>query len=135
LVFRILTASLAVLVLSVLLTVLYMVVYGNVINPGHPQTVYDAHVQRAGPYLSIVFGVPLMYFACLRTARWGAREKAMRTALLIWVVYVAIDAAILVGSGALATATTETRIIAVVSQLAKLAAAFAAGRRVTGGSV
>lgn len=125
-----LLAAAAVLVASVLLTVLYMVVYGTVINPGHPQSVYDAHVQAVGPYLSIVFGAPLMYLACRYVARRVDPAMAIRAALSVWGIYVVIDGALLVASGALATASTEVRIVAVLSQLAKLVAAYVAARGV-----
>ena len=58
-------AGVALLVMgaNVLCTVLYMVVYGHLINPGHPDQFYQDHVQVAAPYCSIVAGIPLMLLA------------------------------------------------------------------------
>ena len=55
--------ALGVVAAGVVITVLYMVLYGHLINPGHDKAYYDAHVQVAGPYIGIVAGIPLMFFA------------------------------------------------------------------------
>ena len=49
--------ALLVLVANVAASVLYMVIYGYVIDPGHEPKYYDDHIQVAGPY-------------CIRGASW-----------------------------------------------------------------
>ena len=55
--------AILVLVANVATSVLYMVVYGHVIDPGHEPQYYNDHIQVAAPYCSIVAGIPLMILA------------------------------------------------------------------------
>ena len=48
-----------VMVLNIVASILYMVVYGHLINPGHPKEFYDQHVQSAAPFCSIIAGIPV----------------------------------------------------------------------------
>lgn len=112
--------GLGVMAVNVAITILYMVVYGHVIDPGHDQAYYDAHVRIAAPYCSIVAGMPLMFFA----ARWmGGRwdvKLAVPSALIIWSTYFVIDLAALAASGP----TLRIGLLVAVSILTKLAAAY-----------
>jgi hypothetical protein len=109
-----------VMALNVGASVLYMVVYGYVIAPGHDEAYYQQHAQVAAPYSSVIVGIPLMFFA----ARWLARRRGRRDAIAIAIVYVVVDLAVLAGSGAL----SRLAVIAVVSYATKLAAAYAGAR-------
>ena len=53
--------ALGVMAVNVAISILYMVVYSYAIDPGHDKAYYEAHVQIAAPYCSIVAGVPLMF--------------------------------------------------------------------------
>src|SRR5262245_16082889 len=112
--------ALGVMVANVAMTVLYMVVYGHVIDRGHEKAYYDAHVQVAAPYCSIVAGAPLMFFAGLWAGGiWGV-ERAVPSALIIWATYAVIDLVIVVASGL----TFRMCVLVAVSLLTKLAAAY-----------
>jgi hypothetical protein len=50
--------ALLVMIVNVVVSVLYMVVYSYVIDPGHDKQYYDDHIQIAAPYCSIVAGIP-----------------------------------------------------------------------------
>src|SRR5262245_43453299 len=91
----------AVLVMAtnVLATVLYMVVYGHVINPGHPSDYYHEHAKQAAPFCSIIFGMPVMFAAAWWVAGWWKSDGGMNTALLVWLMYAIIDGAIITASG------------------------------------
>jgi hypothetical protein len=114
-------AGVAVLVMlaNILCTVLYMVAYGYLINPGHDDAFYQAHVQIAAPYCSIVAGIPLMFLAGWWVAGWKANRSAIIMALTVWGVYAALDGAIIVASGAssailpLFTGSFVTKLVAV----------------------
>ena len=114
--------GLGVIVANVAVTVLYMVVYGHVIDRGHDQAYYDAHVRVAAPYLSIVAGFPLMFFA----ARWAG---SIPSALIVWATYAVVDFVIVVASGV----TFRMGVIVAISLLTKLVAAYA-GAPATRGS-
>ena len=123
--------GIAVLVMAanILVSILYMVVYGHLINPGHEKAYYDAHIQAAAPYSSIVAGIPLMFLAGYWISGWWEGRFAVESALVVWFVYVLIDVAALMASGF----TTRMALLVAVSLITKLAAIYAgaviAGRR------
>src|SRR5215210_3978988 len=101
--------ALLVLVVNVAVSILYMVVYGHLIDPGHEEQYYRDHIKVAAPYCSIVAGIPLMFLA-----GWWV---GMRPAILVWLVYALVDVAILAGSGGL---TLRMGALVAVSLLTKL---------------
>lgn len=109
-----------VMVSNVLVSVLYMVVYGYLIDPGHEQQYYDAHVQIAAPYCSIVAGIPLMFLAGWWVGGWWQGEFAVKSALVIWLTYAVIDVAIVLAVGI----TWKDAVLVAVSLLTKLAAVY-----------
>ena len=110
-----------VMVANVLASVLYMVVYSHLIDPGHDQAYYDAHIQVAAPYCSIVAGIPLMFLAGYWISRWWGGAFAVQSALVVWLVYAVIDIAIVT---AVAPWTLRSAMIVAVSHLTKLAAVY-----------
>lgn len=56
-------------VLLVAVTIVYMIIYGN-LNPGHAQDYYERHVRVAGPWISIPAGLPIFFVF----ARWLAKR-------------------------------------------------------------
>ena len=123
--------ALLVLVANVLASILYMVVYSYLIDPGHEKEYYDAHIQIAAPYCSIVAGIPLMFLAGWWVGGWWRGEFAVKSALVIWLAYTVIDLAIVMAAGA----TSKIGMLVAVSLVTKLAAVYVgalfAGRRGT----
>jgi hypothetical protein len=111
--------AVSVLVANVAASVLYMVVYGHVIDPGHDPQYYDDHIQIAAPYCSIVAGIPLMFLAGWWVAGWWRRALGVRAAWIVWLAYTVIDLAILLAAGM----TLGVGLWFVVSFATKLAAA------------
>jgi hypothetical protein len=103
--------ALGVMAVNVAVSILYMVVYSYAIDPGHEKAYYEAHVQIAAPYCSIVAGIPLMFLV-----GWWV---GMRPAIVVWLVYTCIDVAILASSGP----TLRIGALVVVSLLTKLVSA------------
>jgi hypothetical protein len=91
--------ALLALVANVATSVLYMVVYGHVINPGHEPQYYNDHIRVAAPYCSIVAGIPLMFAVGWWVAGWWERTPGVKAALFVWLAYTAIDLAILLVAG------------------------------------
>jgi hypothetical protein len=104
--------ALGVMAINVVVSILYMVVYSYVIDPGHEKAYYEAHVRIAAPYCSIIAGIPLM----LMVGWW----VGMRSALLVWLVYAVVDVAVLAVSGP----TARIGVLVAVSLLTKLVAAY-----------
>jgi hypothetical protein len=105
------------------MTILYMVVYGHLIDPGHEQAYYDAHVRMAAPYCSIVAGIPLMFLAGWWVAGWDV-TLAVRSALVIWLTYAVIDVAASVAAGLTSVLTVRLGVLIAISILTKLAAGY-----------
>src|SRR5262245_18612322 len=116
--------ALLVMVLNVAMSVLYMVVYSYLINPGHPKEYYDEHIKVAAPYCSIVAGIPRMFLAGRWVAGWAASEGQLgvKAALVVWLAYAIIDVGIVLGAGGI---NTKLCVLVAVSLVTKLAAACA----------
>jgi hypothetical protein len=121
--------ALAVMVANVAISILYMVVVGHVIDPGHEPAYYEEHIKIAAPYCSIVAGIPLMFLAGWWVGSFGDAALGVKSAMIVWLAYAVIDAAILAASGLM----TRIGVLFTVSFLTKLAAvhcgALVAGRR------
>ena len=111
--------ALLVMVTNVAASILYMVLYGHVIDPGHEPSYYEEHIQVAGPYCSIVAGIPIMFFAGYWVAGWWRRSLGTRGGLVVWIAYTVIDLTILliagisVGVGMLFIASFATKLAAI----------------------
>ena len=104
--------ALGVMVVNVAISILYMVVYSYLINPGHEKAYYEAHIQIAAPYCSIVAGIPLMFLV-----GWW---MGTRSAMVVWLVYALVDVAIVAASGP----TVRMGGLVAVSLLTKLVSAY-----------
>lgn len=91
--------ALLVLVTNVAVSVLYMVIYGHILDPGHEPNYYQDHIQVAGPYCSIVAGIPILFLAGWWVAGWWRRSLVVRGALVVWLAYTVIDLTILLIAG------------------------------------
>src|SRR5262249_23336897 len=110
--------ALLVMVLNVAMSILYMVVYSHLINPGHPDGYYREHIKVAAPYCSIIAGIPLMFLAGLWVAGWWDGHFAGKAALVVWLA----DALLELGGVLAAAMTAKIAILFAVSILTKLAA-------------
>src|SRR5262245_7947966 len=112
--------ALLVMVANIVASILYMVVYGHLINPGHEKAYYHEHVKIAAPYCSIVAGIPLMFLAGWWVSGFWEAGLGVQSAIIVWLAYAAIDLAILAASGM----TAKIGIIVAISLITKLAAAY-----------
>lgn len=119
--------GLLVLVVNVVMSILYMVVYGYLINPGHPKEYYDEHIKVAAPYCSIIAGIPLMFLAGFWVAGWAGAQGPLgvKAALVVWLAYAVIDLGIVLAAGAKECITAKMWVLVAVSILTKLVAAYA----------
>jgi hypothetical protein len=108
--------ALGVMAANVVISILYMVVYSYLIDPGHGKEYYEAHIKIAAPYCSIVAGIPLMFAVGWWVGMWPA--------LLVWLVYALVDVAIFAASGPM---TLRMGALVAVSMLTKLVSAFLGG--------
>lgn len=113
--------ALLVMLANVAISVLYMVVYGHAIEPGHEQAYYEAHVKVAAPYCSIVAGIPLMFVFGWWISHWWGGRLGVQSALIVWLAYAIIDLAIVIMASGL---TVKIGVVVAISLLTKLGAAF-----------
>ena len=129
--------ALLVLVVNVAVSILYMVVYGHLIDPGHEEQYYRDHVNVAAPYCSIVAGIPLMFLAGWWVGGWWEANVAVKAALLVWLVYAVIDVLVLVAAGMSSEVPTRLIVLTAISLITKLTASYVGGivgsRRVSKG--
>ena len=114
------SVALLVLVANVAASILYMVVFSYLIDPGHEPNYYNDHIQVAGPYCSIIAGIPLMFLAGWWVAGWWRRALGLRAAWIVWLAYTSIDLAVLVVAGM----SLGVGLLFVVSFATKLVAAL-----------
>ena len=115
--------ALGVMIVNIIISVLYVVVYSYLIDPGHDEAYYQAYAQVAAPYSSIIAGIPLMFLA----GRWIGgkfpKGNSVKAALLMWLVYFLIDLSIIAAAGAL----IQIALLFVVSFSTKFVAAYLGG--------
>lgn len=118
-------------VLNVFLFFIFMVLYGNVINPGQEESFYQQAAGRFGPIASIIGGIPLMFLA----GRWiGKRvgpQLAYTAAILVWVIYFVVDVSIVLASGILSSVFHLVTLSFVTKLIAVLVGAYSAKRSQT----
>lgn len=110
--------ALLVMAANVVISILYMVLYGHLIDPGHEPQYYREHVKVAAPYCSIVAGIPLMLLAGRWVAGFWDAAWGVKGALVVWLAYAMVDVVVTVASGM----TARMALLVAVSLLTKLAA-------------
>lgn len=118
--------AILVLIVNVAMSFLYMVVYGYLINPGHPKEFYDQHAQAAAPWCSIVAGIPIVFLAAWWVSGWTALSdpSGVKAALAVWLSYAIIDLAIVLAVGGV---TPKLALLIAISLITKLGAAYVGG--------
>lgn len=109
-----------VLIVNVAASVLYMIVYSYLIDPGHDEQYYRSHVQFAAPYCSIVAGIPLMFLAGWWVSGWWENNFAIKAGVTVWLAYALIDLGVLLAAGT----TARVALLFVISIATKCAAVY-----------
>ena len=115
--------ALGVMIVNVLISVLWVVVYSFLINPGQDEEYYQAYAQMSTPYSSIIAGMPLMFLAGRWIGSKFPKNNSVKAALLVWLVYFVIDLTVIVAAGALA----QIALLFTISFVTKFAAAYLGG--------
>lgn len=112
--------SLLAMVSNVAFSVLYMVVYSYLIDPGHDNKYYQDHIQIAAPYCSVIAGIPIMFAAGWVVSGWWQGKFAVKPAVVVWIAYALIDLVILLAAGI----TFRVGVLFVISFATKLVAIY-----------
>ena len=101
----------------------WVAIYSYLIDPGHDPAYYQNHAQFASPIVSVVVGMPYLFFAC----RWVGRKagtRAVATCLSVWFILFIIDVLLL----SLGGATAYIWGMAAISHVTKMLAAYFGGK-------
>jgi hypothetical protein len=110
--------AIGILVLNVLVSVVVVLVYRFLIEPGHPDEFYDAAAMRIAPWCSHTAGTALFFVASYLSVRRRPERNGFLFASTVTFFYALIDGAIVSFAGSFAPEF-------VLSLLAKLAAGLA----------
>lgn len=107
----------------VLSAVAWVAIYSYLINPGHDLVYYQNHAEFASAIVSVVVGMPYLFFAC----RWVGRKagtRAVAMGLWIWFILFIVDVLLLSIGGA----TAYIWAMASISHVTKMLAAYFGGK-------
>ena len=107
----------------VLSAVAWVAIYSYLIDPGHDPAYYQNHAQFASAIVSVVVGMPYLFFAC----RWVGRKagsRAVAMGLWVWFILFIIDVLLL----SLGGATAYIWGMAAISHVTKMLAAYFGGK-------
>ena len=113
----------------VLSAVAWVAIYSYLINPGHDLVYYQNHAQFASPIVSVVVGMPYLFFAC----RWVGRKagtRAVAMCLSVWFILFIIDVLLVLLGGA----TAYIWAMVAISHVTKMLAAYFGGKTALKGS-
>ncbi|OSZ78671.1 hypothetical protein CAP35_10600 [Chitinophagaceae bacterium IBVUCB1] len=77
-------------VLLILLSIIEVVIYSFLINPGHDDVFYEAHATRSAPWVSYIFG-SLFVFLFVKRFVQRFNQQQLLYALALPIVYTIID--------------------------------------------
>jgi hypothetical protein len=107
----------------ILSAVAWVAIYSYLINPGHDLVYYQNYAQFASPIVSVIVGIPCLFFA----SRWVGRKAGTRAGVMclwVWFVLFTIDMLLSFLGGANAYNWTMVAI----SHATKMVAAYFGGR-------
>ena len=107
----------------VLSAVAWVAIYSYVINPGHDLVYYQNHAQFASPIVSVVVGMPYLFFACHWVGR-KAGTRAVAMCLWVWFILFIIDVLLVLLGGA----TAYVWAMMAISHVTKMLAAYFGGK-------
>ena len=112
----------------VLSAVAWVAIYSYLINPGHDSPYYQKYAEFASPIVSVVVGIPYMFFAC----RWAGRKagtRAVATGLWVWSILFIIDVLLILVSGILVGGLDAySGAMVAISHVTKVLAAYFGGK-------
>src|SRR6185312_7414601 len=107
----------------ILSAVAWVAIYSYLINPGHDLGYYQNHAQFASPIVSVVVGIPYLFFAC----RWVGRKagtRAVAMCLSVWLVLFIIDVLLIL----MGEFTVYVGAMVAISHTTKMLAAYFGGK-------
>ncbi|MGB5372003.1 MAG: hypothetical protein WBN18_16360 [Flavobacteriaceae bacterium] len=107
-------------IILIVLSILEVVAYSTIINPGHEQSFYEQHAQTTAPYISIIFGIILFFFISRLLVK-KRYDKRQVIALALPITYIIIDIIIMLLSN---TDWGQQYLAFIVSFVTKILASY-----------
>ena len=108
----------------IVLSIIEVVIYSYLIDPGHRKEFYSEHAKQSGPWISTIFGTLLIFFLVKRFISRFSHQQ-LTYALALPVIYTISDYLFFIASGAGVNAFAFQFIIShLIKILAGLAAYF-----------
>ncbi len=82
----------------VIISILEVIVYSYVVNPGKDISVYEAHAQFSAPYISGIFGF-IVFFLIARHWKKKGYPNLFRLIMLFPLIYVLLDLMVVLLAG------------------------------------
>src|SRR6185295_5761137 len=101
LILRGLAVAVPAMILNIACAFLWVAIYSHLIAPGQGEAAYQAYAMRAVPWSAVIAGVPILLGAGWLLARWHG--GGWRTGLWAGAFYLAIDLAIILAAGMVAS--------------------------------
>lgn len=106
----------------------WVAIYSYLINPGHDSSYYQKYAEFASPIVSVVVGIPYLFFA----GRWVGRKagtRAIAAGLWVWSILLIIDVLLISVSVILAGGLSAYGVSMVaISHLTKFLSAYFGGK-------
>ena len=122
LILRGLAIAVPAMALNIACAFLWVAIYSHLIAPGQGEAAYQAYAMRAVPWSAVIAGIPILIGAGWLLARWHG--GGWRTGLAAGAAYLALDLAIILAAGMVASMLG----IVALSYATKLAAAALGGK-------
>ena len=90
--------SLLVMITLIIISILEVVVYSYVINPGHEVSVYEDHAKFSAPFVSGIFGF-IIFFMITRYWKKKNYDNVSKLVFLFPLTYVLLDLLVIVIEG------------------------------------
>ena len=93
-VLKLIGLSILTMITLVIISILEVVLYSYVINPGQEQSVYDAHAEFSAPYISGFFGL-IIFFLITRYWKKKGYQDLLKLVFLFPLTYLLLDVVLL----------------------------------------
>lgn len=107
-------------IILIALSILEVVIFSALIEPGQQPTYYEEHAQLTAPYISIIFGIILFFFISRLLVKKRYNQRKL-IGLILPAIYIVMDLVILLLSD---TDWGQQHLIFMISFITKILASY-----------
>lgn len=107
----------------IVLSIIEVMIYSYIINPGKDSAYYEAHASASGPWISAIFGSLLMFYLVRRfVKRFTQRQLTYAVGLLT--IYILIDLMLVLAAGYKIQDFASSFVLAALPKIAAILLAY-----------